>query len=331
MSAVNELRSRIRHFIQHPRRLNPLLQDAPNWNMLCSAFDTVADTEMAIKAYEATPDVPDVGARYLAIYGILQCLYVQQDAVESMVRALEPGKQRAYCIESEPEADEVRKIRNKAVGHPTKEGDVNSKKKPGVQMSHFIVQHSMHKGGFRLMTTFADKTHTFMDVSIAGLIEKNRTVVERVLARIMQKLEAAEMEHRMEFKEEKLAELFPVTLDYFFEKILAGADDPASPDGQWGRTHLEVIAEKVQLFREAIQKRGLLNNSTDWEYYLAEVEYPLRELLSYWQGSGSLSDSRAAEIFAYFLRDKVLKLLESAKELDKEYEVPDGLESQQSK
>lgn len=84
-------------------------------------------------------------------------------------------------------------------------------------------------------------------------------------------------------------------------------------------------------FREAIQKRGLLNSSSDWEYYLAEVEYPLQELLSYWKASGSLKNSRAAEIFAYFLRDKVLKLLESAKELDKEHEGAGGVESPQSK
>ena len=319
MSAVNELRSRIRDFIQHPRWLNPLLQDAPNWNMLASSFDTVADTEMAIKTYEATPDVQDVGARYLAIYGILQCLYVQQDAVESMVRAFEPGTEPVYRIESEPEADEVRKIRNKAIGHPTKEGDVNSKKRPGVQMSHFIVQHSMHKCGFRLMTTFADKTHAFMDVSITELIAKNRTVVERVLVRTMQKLEAAEMEHRMAFKKEKLTALFPVTLDYYFEKVIAGADNPGSPDGQWGGEHLKMVAKMVRLFREAIQKRGLVNGSSNWEYHLAEVEYPLQELLSYWVGSGSLTDRRAAEIFAYFLRDKVLKLREFAKDMDEEY------------
>jgi hypothetical protein len=320
MSAVIELRSRIRDFIQHPRRLNPLLEDAPNWNMLANSFDTVADTEIAIKTYEATPDVQDVGARYLAIYGILQCLYVQQDAVQSMVRAFEPGKKPEYRIESEPEANEVRKIRNKATGHPTSESGKTSKEKPGVRMSHFIVQHSMHKGGFTLMTTFADKTHAFTDVSITELVAKNRTVVERALDRMMQKLEAMEMEHRTAFKEEKLADLFPVTLDYYFEKVFAGADNPGSPDGQWGGIHLNMIAEKVRLFREAIEKRGIVNSSSNWEYYLAEVEYPLQELLNYWNASGSLTDKRAAEIFAYFLRDKVLKLRESAKELDEEYQ-----------
>ena len=61
------------------------------------------------------------------------------------------------------------------------------------------------------------------------------------------------------------------------------------------------------------------------EYCLAEVEYPLQELLSYWVSSGSLTDRRAAKIFAYFSRDRVLKLREFAKELDEEYkEVLDG-------
>lgn len=239
------MRARIRHFIQHPRRLSPLLQDAPNWNMLASSFDTVADTEMAISTYEAVPDPVDMGMSYLSIYGILQCLYVQQDAVESLVRAFEPNTKPTYRIEAEPEAAEVRMIRNRATGHPTKEGDVNSKKKPGVQMSHFIVQHSMNKNGFTLMTSFSDRSHTFTDVSIPALIQKNRAAVERVLTRIMKKLEAAEMEHRKTFRDERLADLFPETLDYYFEKVFAGTANPSSPHGQWGGTHLNMIADKV--------------------------------------------------------------------------------------
>ena len=63
-----------------------------------------------------------------------------------------------------------------------------------------------------------------------------------------------------------------------------------------------------------------MNGSSNWEYHLAKVEYPLQELLSYRVGSGSLRDRRAAEIFAYFVCDKVLKLRESANELDEEYQ-----------
>jgi hypothetical protein len=65
MSVVQDLRSKIREFLQRPRRLDPLLRDKPNWNMLASAFDTVADTEMAIQTYEALDASPDLGVSYL--------------------------------------------------------------------------------------------------------------------------------------------------------------------------------------------------------------------------------------------------------------------------
>src|SRR5260370_39346566 len=153
-STVEQLRTKIQDFIQHPRRQAPLLKDKPLWNMLASAFDTLADTEMAIQTYEAMEEAEDPRLYYLAIYGLLQAMYVQQDAVEAMMRAFEPHAQPAYKIEDEPDAGEIRAIPNKAVGHPTKDGDVNSKKKPGVQMSYYIVQHSMRQGGFTLMTAF---------------------------------------------------------------------------------------------------------------------------------------------------------------------------------
>jgi hypothetical protein len=53
MSDIHELRDKVRMFLQHPRRLGPLLKDKPNWNILVSAFDIVTDTEMAIETYEA--------------------------------------------------------------------------------------------------------------------------------------------------------------------------------------------------------------------------------------------------------------------------------------
>ena len=101
-----------------------------------------------------------------------------------------------------------------------------------------MVRHSMRKGGFTLMTAFEDRTHVFKEVSITELIVKNRMVVERVLMRIMEKLEVEEMEHREAFKQDRLADLFPVTLDYCFEKVFAGAGNPGSADGQRGGAHL---------------------------------------------------------------------------------------------
>ena len=46
-------------------------------------------------------------------------------------------------------------------------------------------------------------------------------MLARVLHRITDKLEAAEMQHRTQFRGEKLAAIFPTTLDYEFENTLS--------------------------------------------------------------------------------------------------------------
>src|SRR5207245_11561415 len=138
----------IREFIQHPRRLDPLLND-PGWNVLASAMDVVSDTESAITSYEHG-DCADKGTLYLVLYGLLQAMYVQQDGLENLVRALERNEQ--YKIESEPEAELIRRVRHDTIGHPTKQGSLKPKKdgRAGEQISHAIVQAALRKEGFTL-------------------------------------------------------------------------------------------------------------------------------------------------------------------------------------
>ena len=319
MTQIQDLRREIRDLIQHPHHLAPLLADTPEWNTLTSAIDTVSDSEHEIRKYETTPAEEESGSLRLVIYGILQALYDQQTAVESLVRAFEPNAQRSYRIEDEPEAAEIRKVRNRAIGRATREGDV-LKSTNGERASFQIVQRSIRKTGFTLMITSADGHHSLMEVSIRTLIEKNRTMVTRILQRIKDKLSSAESKHRKQFRAENLAEIFPETLDYYLEKILTGADSPASGDGQWGKIHLEIVAARLQDFRSAMERRGLLSPAGNYESSLKEVEYPLAELQQYYEGAGALKDSRAAAIFAYFIREKVRKLKEMAVQLDTEYQ-----------
>ena len=320
MAEVYDLRRSIHEFIHHPRRLDPLLRDKPNWNQLASSFDVIADTEMAIQTYGVLPDAGnDKGYLYLIIYGLLQALYVQQDAVESLVRAFKPNETPQYKIESEPEAQEIRLVRNCAIGHPTVQGNAKSRKTHGIQTSHHISQPSMRNGGFTLMTTFANGSHTFTDHNLFDLMQKNRRMVERVLHRIRDELEAAEMEHRKQFRSEKLVDIFSVTLDYQFEKVYEGVRKLGTGHGDFGKLSLDVIVENVRAFREALTKRGVLNPTSDLQYYLEEVEYPLGELEAYFSGEGSLNDPRAAGIFTHFIQEKMQGLIRLAREIDEEY------------
>jgi hypothetical protein len=259
MSRLNELRSAIRDFVQHPRRRDALASNTPEWNAIASAFDTIADTDTVIATYKAMPARRhDTGRLYLMIYGLLQALYVQEDAVESLVRGFSPSANPKYKIENEPEAARIRVARNKAIGHPTRHGDANSNNTPGVQTSYHISQFSMSKRGFDLMTSYADGSHTFEYINLSDLIESNAGMLERVLTKLIADLETTEMEHRKQFRDDKLFSIFPTTLDYYFEKIYVGARKQVGDDAILAKGVLEIIAAAVFKFRAALTQRGLL-------------------------------------------------------------------------
>ncbi len=48
MTAIEELESQIRDFVNAPRRQAMLLADAAAWAMLCSSLDVIGDAELAI-------------------------------------------------------------------------------------------------------------------------------------------------------------------------------------------------------------------------------------------------------------------------------------------
>jgi hypothetical protein len=99
MTTIQDLESQIRDFITAPRRQAHLLKNNAFWAMLCSSLDIIGDTELAIEAYlagekkaqesEQSAKTPqNLGDHYLILYGILQVLFVQQDAVKHLAESL---------------------------------------------------------------------------------------------------------------------------------------------------------------------------------------------------------------------------------------------------
>ena len=88
MKSIAELESEIRDFINRPRKQTKLLSDLASWNMLCSALDVIGDTELALEAYLAWTPQKEDGEKYLLVYGALQVMEVQQDAVKFVSESL---------------------------------------------------------------------------------------------------------------------------------------------------------------------------------------------------------------------------------------------------
>jgi hypothetical protein len=292
-----------------------LLQDLAAWNVLCSALDVIGDTHMAITSYEAMQEVDDDGARYLVIYGILQVLFVQQDAVEHILESL-----GIEVPDADPDLAHVREIRNRATGHPTKRE--RRTKQHLTQRSHFISRFTLRTTGFQLMTTHEDRQTEFIDVEIPDLIGRQRAGVARMLTSAVQKLREREVEHRNKFKDKKLADIFPDTVRYYVGKVSVACH------GDY--THKVLASDMVDLltdivtnFKNALVERGILPAYESLRKEIDDVEYTLGELKRYFADSGgSTLNCRSSYVFSFFIEQKLQDLKKAAEEFDDDYASP---------
>jgi len=83
---------------------------------------------------------------------------------------------------------------------------------------------TMSRSGFTLMTTDPDQNPIFRHVNVVKLINDQRDILPTFLQQVIEKLRKEEMDHRAQFKDEKLEDIFPGTLGYFYQKIAETID-----------------------------------------------------------------------------------------------------------
>ncbi len=149
-----------------------LMQNMHHWQQLCSSMDVIGDTESAIAAFNASSSVQDVGLLYLHTYGLLQVLFVQQDAIKHAAEAI------GMSHEFTEELKTLRHVRNNAIGHPTKRGGKNSE-------SFGIVQASLSHEGFTLYSFDWDKPGAFQPINFQELISVQSAAVAEAIEKMI--------------------------------------------------------------------------------------------------------------------------------------------------
>lgn len=104
------------------RKIVDYIESNPAWIDACSdkkfekycvAKDTIQDTAEALQSHNSFSN--DTGKRYLEYYGILQSVYLQQDAIMVLFNLFAPKKfDDKYPLNWE----KLRDLRNNTVGHP---------------------------------------------------------------------------------------------------------------------------------------------------------------------------------------------------------------------
>lgn len=306
-SSITGLVNRVRDRINAGRKQKELLGRAGDWNRLCSALDVIGDTEIALDSYLNHKPVEDTGIQYLHVYGALQLLQTQQDAVSDICFSLQIKPQAS------PKVPLVRELRSSAVGHPTHQRE-NSREK-----SSFIVRVTLSQFGFSLLTvTDEDWAHAERYVNIPKLIALQRKALVATLKEVIKLLDEAEMKHRKKHRGDKLVGCFPDTLSYYFSKIFEAIH--SSQSYPFGKMHLDLVAECLTNMRVMLESRGEWNvyDSVNYEYKL--LDYPIQQLNTFFTDvSNSKLNSQDAYILCSFVHEQIKMLIKIAEEIDETY------------
>ena len=164
-SPVRKAERRLRDVVNDTSIQDRLMGDSHRWRQLCSSMDAIGDTELAVAAYlTSTVGDGEPGKLYLQTYGLLQVLFVQQDAVKHAAEAIDLPYSPPVSLAA------IRDIRNNASGHPTERG--------GSRSEWFgIVRTSLSSKGFTLYSFDSERPDNHQSVQLLELIETQRAAV----------------------------------------------------------------------------------------------------------------------------------------------------------
>ena len=170
MKSISELQGEVRDFINRPRKQTRLLSDLASWNMLCSALDVIGDTELALDSYLNWKPQEEDGEKYLLVYGALQVMEVQQDAVKHLSESLSIPYARPK------ELANIRMIRSDSIGHPIRGAESK------VSKSSFIQRFGLDQRAFTLLTVYSDRRdYRHQYINVLDLLTIQRQFIEHQL------------------------------------------------------------------------------------------------------------------------------------------------------
>ncbi len=302
---ISEFEDAVRDFINTGRHQANLLRSRETWNQICSSLDVIGDTALCIEDYLSSDYPSTDGLKYIFTYGILQALFLQQDAVRHLAEAFE--------ITNTPGAAlmKIRDIRNAAIGHPTKHQFKKS------THYNYISRISLSKTSFTLMRSSPDDDIQFFDVDISGIISDQLTDIESALSTIAAKLREADRMHREKFGGKLIADIFHSSTGYLFEKVAQGIHSPSHGNKSFGLSMVSSIETMYAQFESAMEERGELNEYT--RYDLEEYKHAMSVVREYLSGNPGHLVETDARIYLFYLREQHNRFAKIAEEVDEEY------------
>ncbi|MCE5339772.1 MAG: hypothetical protein LLF92_01415 [Planctomycetaceae bacterium] len=291
---------------------------------MCGSLDTVESAQMAIDSYNCLnkENIKDIGQK-LIIYGLFQALYIQQDAVLNLCKSIGiplPENEKDFK-KKYPEVYEIRQLRNKGIGHPSKEGNTNS--------THGML---IDNDSIELFSYTETGQFSYSEYKISDCIKKQNQSLCGIIQEVIKKMESIEKEHKDKYKQNKLRDCFPTDPQYCIGKVFEAINlidvqnqGETTPQriGREGR--ISLASSNTNDLIKSIDKlnKELIEREVQDVFVSLDIEhskYPLEKLKKYFEDvSKSSLNSQDARVYADSANVHILDLIKSANKLDDEY------------
>ena len=188
MNAILSLVQKIREHVNNCGLSDKCYKGNPDgWNTLCVSMDTLGDTCEALLNFESEglgdePIEGSCGQKYLRLYGFLQAVFLQQDAVRYLMDSLsQPFHKMGVNLDN---WNEIRELRNLTVGHPIE------KTKNKTIKRCFISRVSLSPWGFKVLIYSATENRDeFKDIDLQNLYSGYKREAVAILGEVVNNLE----------------------------------------------------------------------------------------------------------------------------------------------
>ena len=294
-----ELIKKVFSFIDRTKKQDDLLVDKNRWHRIIAALYALEDTSCAIRYYLDSDYPNGINGKYLYTYGLLQSLFVQGDAVESLMMAL--FNESIDMKGQYPSAYRVREIRNDVVGHPTNRRDHSY-----IRLS----QHSMHKSSFDYIKERYEDS--FVEtINIYKAIDDTAKCVNEVLTKGIELLEKEFREYIESHKDRKMTKPFE-HLSYIKEKMLC-----PNELGEYGYDATKKII--VETEKELVARYGSIENHDTCCFLIKDIKI-IHSIIDNPSSENYFEWQQVRHFLLELLFVKLEKLKEYCEEIDEYFE-----------
>lgn len=182
VALVNKCMEEIRNHINTPCEQSILLENKIHWNQICSSLDVMEDSLCSVDSYFSNKyEYPeDIGLKYIYLYGLMQSLFLMQDAFQNLHEAFLIDYKATETLK------EIRNLRNSSIGHPTKQ----DRNKDGKTYYSYINRESISREGFQLMrdTGLEESDYENKHVNILQICSDQLDEINKACLKLIEKI-----------------------------------------------------------------------------------------------------------------------------------------------